>query len=72
MSAIAIPIPVSLPDPRPHAAATGARLRAAALTALAAWADVPRTLPPPHGPLEAEPESYLVSATRRRAGSTFD
>ncbi|SBW09504.1 hypothetical protein KL86APRO_12609 [uncultured Alphaproteobacteria bacterium] len=72
MTAVAIPLPIPLPDPRPHAAAAGSRLRTAALTALAAWVDVPRTLPPPHDPVEAEPESYLVSATRRRAGSTFD
>lgn len=67
MTAIAIPLGTF----RPHAPGAPG-LRAALLAFLAARAAVPRTLPPPHDPVELEPEDYLTCATRRRAASTFD
>lgn len=68
MTAIALPL-----NSLQLSTAAAARFRAELKSVvLGTRAHPSRTALPPHAPLEAEAEGYLVSATRSRAASLFD
>ena len=61
---------IALDGPRGIAAI--ARLRTGLRELTISWADIPDSVPPPHGPVTVEQESLLSCETRRRAASRFD